>query len=433
MLMSSLLLSSHLQSLGIPFLEATNHIVKRNADKDTNETTAPSSTTLTEELDGYKDDNEVTGTSNTIAEAIPPPPNPLQRVTRSMRRIQKALGVPRVERIKEIVGLPRVDKPTDAPAETTPIPRDPVGVSRVDTPTRETSETATLPRVNGSKPPSPTSASSAKMPTNKPRLSARRERAAKSREQRSTSTTSPAITRSQSGPPAANTRSSKPQQLPVHTAMAVEELQQPRPKKPSKQARRLIRRIAQVESEVHEAMAVLDRDTGQLLKYRQLIRDPRYKEEWSTSAANEFGCLAQGVGDRIKGTNTMKFIHKGNVPRDRTRDATYASFLCKVCNEKKERNRTRLVVGGDRTNYTGEVATPTAEILVAKLLFNSVISTKGARFMTADISNFYLNTPLERPEYIRLKLDDIPEEIISQYKLRDKVTPGGQVYMEVNG
>ena len=160
-------------------------------------------------------------------------------------------------------------------------------------------------------------------------------------------------------------------------------------------------------------MAVLDRDTCKLLKYRQLMQDPKYKEEWSTSAANKFGCLAQGVGNWIKGTNTMKFIHKGDVPRDRTQDVTYAFFLCKVRNEKNERNQTQLVIGGDRTNYTGEVSTPTAEMLVAKILFNSIISTKGAQFMTADISNFYLNTSFERPEYIRLKLDDIPEEIIS--------------------
>ena len=51
-------------------------------------------------------------------------------------------------------------------------------------------------------------------------------------------------------------------------------------------------------------------------------------------------------------------------------------------------------------------------MLVAKLLFNSVISTKGAKFMTMDISNFYLMTPLSRPEYIRVKLSDIPDEII---------------------
>ena len=88
----------------------------------------------------------------------------------------------------------------------------------------------------------------------------------------------------------------------------------------------------------------------------------------------------------------MKFIYRKDVPWDKTRDVTYASFLCNVRNKKKERNQTLLVVGGDRTNYTGEVATPTTEMLVAKLLFNSVMSTKGAQFMTVDISNFYLNT-----------------------------------------
>ena len=82
--------------------------------------------------------------------------------------------------------------------------------------------------------------------------------------------------------------------------------------------------------------------------------------------------------------------------------------MCTVRPEKAEPNRTRFVVGGDRINYPGEVATPTADMLVAKLLFNSVISTPGARFMTMDISNFYLMTPLKRPEYIQMKLSDIP-------------------------
>ena len=77
------------------------------------------------------------------------------------------------------------------------------------------------------------------------------------------------------------------------------------------------------------------------------------------------------------------------------KDVTYGQFVCTVRPEKEESNRTRFTVGGDRINYPGAVATPTAEMLVAKMLFNSsVISTKGARFMTMDISNFYLNTPL---------------------------------------
>ena len=69
-------------------------------------------------------------------------------------------------------------------------------------------------------------------------------------------------------------------------------------------------------------------------------------------------------------------------------------------------------------------------MLIAKLLFNSVISTKGSRFMTMDISNFYLNTPLTRPEYIKIKLEDIPDEVINEYKLRDKVDSNGYVHIE---
>ena len=70
------------------------------------------------------------------------------------------------------------------------------------------------------------------------------------------------------------------------------------------------------------------------------------------------------------------------------------------------------MVGVNRINYPDKVATPTAEMLVAKLLFNSVISTHGARFTTMDIANFYLMTPLKCPEYVKIKFIDILEEII---------------------
>ena len=51
--------------------------------------------------------------------------------------------------------------------------------------------------------------------------------------------------------------------------------------------------------------------------------------------------------------------------------------------------------------------------------------------MTMDLSNFYLMTPLKRPEYVKLKLMDIPEEIIIEYKLREIATPEGSVYIEI--
>ena len=71
-------------------------------------------------------------------------------------------------------------------------------------------------------------------------------------------------------------------------------------------------------------------------------------------------------------------------------------------------------------------------MLVAKLLFNIVVSTRNAKFMTMDISNFYLMTPLKRPEYIHISIKDIPDEIINKYKLRDIADNNGSVYIEAN-
>ena len=118
------------------------------------------------------------------------------------------------------------------------------------------------------------------------------------------------------------------------------------------------------------------------------------------------------MGGQIKGTNTIKFIYKRQVPQEWFKDVMYGEFVCTECPEKKEKNRTRFTIGGDRINYPGKVATSTADLLVTKILFKSTISTPGAKFMTMDISNFYLNSPLLRPEYIRLKISDILEEII---------------------
>ena len=179
------------------------------------------------------------------------------------------------------------------------------------------------------------------------------------------------------------------------------------------------------------ALAVQESGTGKQLNYRELRRHPEYQDDWNLSSANEFGRLAQGVGGRVKGTNTIFFIHKSQVPADRMKDVTYGKFVCTVRPEKADPNRTRLTVGGNRINYPGEVGTPTAEMMLAKILFNSVISTKGARFMTMDIKNFYLGTPMKRFEYLKLKLSDIPQEIIDEYNLMEKVTPDEYVYVEI--
>ena len=54
-----------------------------------------------------------------------------------------------------------------------------------------------------------------------------------------------------------------------------------------------------------------------------------------------------------------------------------------------------MTAGGDRINYPDDVATPTGDLITTKVLLNSVISTPNARFMTVDVKNFYLNTPMK--------------------------------------
>ena len=50
--------------------------------------------------------------------------------------------------------------------------------------------------------------------------------------------------------------------------------------------------------------------------------------------------------------------------------------------------------------------------------------------MTLDISNFYLGTPVDRPEYMRLTIKLIPEEITQHHKLKDK-GEDGWVYIKI--
>jgi hypothetical protein len=76
------------------------------------------------------------------------------------------------------------------------------------------------------------------------------------------------------------------------------------------------------------------------------------------------------------------------------------------------------VAGGDRVHYpTSNAGTPNANLITVKLLINSIILTTGAKFMTMDNKDFYLNTPIVRYEYMRLKLSDMPDDVIKHYNL----------------
>jgi hypothetical protein len=182
---------------------------------------------------------------------------------------------------------------------------------------------------------------------------------------------------------------------------------------------------------LHEvAGAVMDVETGDMLEYRHLLKNPKYRETWSKALGKEIGRLAQGQKGIVEGTDALFFIPKSEVPPERLRDITYARICANYRPEKADPNRIRITLGGNLVHYPGDVGTRTADLLTVKLLLNSVISTPGARFMSLDISDFYLMAPMTRYEYVRMNLTDFPEEMIEEYKLRDIATPDGCVIAE---
>jgi hypothetical protein len=105
--------------------------------------------------------------------------------------------------------------------------------------------------------------------------------------------------------------------------------------------------------------------------------------------------LANGVGGCIKGSNTIIFITKDQVPTERRKDVPYRSYNCNYKPNKEEKWRTQLTAGGDRINYPDDCSTPTVDMLLFKILLISFVSTKGAKCLMIDIKDFYLNTPMK--------------------------------------
>ena len=99
--------------------------------------------------------------------------------------------------------------------------------------------------------------------------------------------------------------------------------------------------------------------------------------------------------------------------------------------EKEEKERKRLTVGGNLLDFTGNLITPTASVTTEKCVFNSVVSTPGARCLLADIKHFYITKILPDPEFMRVPLKIIPQETTDTYDLKALVEYQGWIYMRI--
>ena len=184
----------------------------------------------------------------------------------------------------------------------------------------------------------------------------------------------------------------------------------------------LIRLDAHMPSSVANSTLNLD-DSGQPLRYAT-AKQGENASYWQLAEAEEL--------DRLLTTETIRPILNDQQPLTRRRDTTYYNPQTKEKeNAAGERTyRIRGTIGGDRVNYPGPTTARTAAMPLVKILLHSVISD-NSHWLTIDIKDYYLNTPLPRPEYLRIALKFIPPTTLRKYNLQSYVR-NNAVLFEVN-
>ena len=124
----------------------------------------------------------------------------------------------------------------------------------------------------------------------------------------------------------------------------------------------------------------------------------------------------------------MDFDEITKIPKGKI--VTYARIVVDYRPQKKDKNRVRITAGGNLINYPHELTTRTADITTSKCMWNSTISTRGARYICSDAKTFYLATPLKDPEYMRIAANLVPQEFIEMYDLQDEIK-NGYIYMRI--
>ena len=177
---------------------------------------------------------------------------------------------------------------------------------------------------------------------------------------------------------------------------------------------------AQVYSTFHSSQTspLLNITTdGKQLTYRGVMRGED-QDLWGAASGAE---LIKLIVER----KTLVPIHKHEQPADQRKYTTYFNPQVK---EKLDDNghktqRVRGTFGGNKKcAYDGPTSSPVAEITFVKIHWNSVVSDRrnhrnNSRYATVDITDFYLMSSLEQPEWINISIKNIPLSLLEEHNL----------------
>ena len=118
--------------------------------------------------------------------------------------------------------------------------------------------------------------------------------------------------------------------------------------------------------------------------YKKLMNDPTTAEVWLTAFGKDFGGMCQGDSKTgQKGTNAMFVMNHNDIDiaHRNKKSFTYGNPIVNYRPQKEDPNWICITAGGNLINYADELSVRTADINMAKLHWNSIISTNDARYM----------------------------------------------------
>lgn len=176
------------------------------------------------------------------------------------------------------------------------------------------------------------------------------------------------------------------------------------------------------------AFGTVDDATGQAINLRQESKPGHVKAPgWCQARVEELERL-------LVTTDCIEPMALGERPRE----GATVSYIAWAASYKYDSAmnplfRIRGAYGGNvlKNKYVGETAAATASLPAFKILLNAVLSTPGAKFMTIDLKDMYLQSILEQEEYVAVPVSEIPDASMTRHNLRDKIR-NGRVYFRVN-
>ena len=94
----------------------------------------------------------------------------------------------------------------------------------------------------------------------------------------------------------------------------------------------------------------LNEETGELMEYRKVMKNPKYRRLYEPEYSKELGRIAQVIPGQEKGADTSFFVDKGRVPVDRWRDITYGRVVVNC--RPKQTTLTESSSDSAETEYT---------------------------------------------------------------------------------